>query len=345
MITAIPTGIPTATIVSAPRMSVVMPVYNVEQYVAQAIESVLAQTFEDFELIIVDDGGTDGSMDICRSYDDPRIRIISQRNRGLPGARNTGIAAVRSPFVALLDSDDVFHPDKLLMHFVHLSANPHIGISFAGSRMIDHEGAVMSVAMRPKLTGITPADIFCRNPVGNGSAAVMRMSAIDLAAFSTPGEPDRLCWFDERFRQSEDIEFWTRCAVQHGIAFEGIEGMLTDYRIVGGALSANIVNQYVSWQYMVQKLSSLAPEFVEKHGAQARAFQLRYLARRAVQLGDIAFARDLLRNALKNDWHIATREPKKTLATLAAVAAGTMLGRRAFTSLMARHLRGAAGPA
>ena len=103
-----------------PRISVVMPVYNVEDYVGAAIESVLSQSFTDFELIIVDDGGTDDSIAICRGFTDPRICIISQANRGLAGARNTGIAAARGDYVALLDSDDRWHASKLMMHFIHL---------------------------------------------------------------------------------------------------------------------------------------------------------------------------------------------------------------------------------
>ncbi len=330
---------------TTPKMSVVMPVYNVEAYVAQAIESVLAQSLPDFELIIVDDGATDRSLEICRSFNDPRIRIISQKNRGLPGARNTGIAAARAPFVALLDSDDAFHVDKLLLHFVHMSANPDVAISFAGSRMIDASGRALKVAMRPQLTDISAADVLCRNPVGNGSAAVLRMSAMQLAAFPHPDEPHRTCWFDETFRQSEDIEFWTRCAVQHGMKFEGIEGLLTDYRIIGGALSANIVKQYVSWQTMLRKIGDIAPAFVAKHGGRARAFQLRYLARRAVQLGETAFARDLLVDALKADWRIAAKEPKKTAITALAVAAGSVIGRNAFAALSRRVLKGAAAGA
>ena len=121
----------------APRMSVVMPVFNVEDFIEQAIQSVLDQSFKDFELIIVDDGGSDRSMAIARSFDDPRIRIVSQKNRGLAGARNTGIACARAPLVALLDSDDRWHEDKLLLHYVHLQANPGIGVSYSGSRLID----------------------------------------------------------------------------------------------------------------------------------------------------------------------------------------------------------------
>ncbi|MEO1325025.1 MAG: glycosyltransferase family A protein, partial [Pseudomonadota bacterium] len=73
-----------------PVVSVIMPVYNTAKYVEAAIESVLSQTYADFELLIIDDQGQDHSIDLCRAFDDPRIRIISQLNRGLAGARNTG---------------------------------------------------------------------------------------------------------------------------------------------------------------------------------------------------------------------------------------------------------------
>ncbi len=325
-----------------PRISVVMPVYNVEAYVADAIRSVLKQSFTDFELIVIDDGGTDGSMDIVRSFLDPRIRIVSQSNRGLAGARNTGIACARGDYIALLDSDDCFHPDKLRLHFIHLEANRAIGVSFAGSRMVDRHGTALAVAMRPQLTRITPALILQRNPVGNGSAAVLRRRDIDRAAFSMPGEPDRPCWFDESFRQSEDIEFWVRLAVRHQVAFEGIEGQLTDYRIVSGALSANIVKQYLSWEAMLRKVAAYAPEFAAQYGKSARAYQLRYLARRAIQLGDIEFAGTLMTRALRAGPRMVLAEPVKTVTTLGAVLVANLLGPDRFRQLARLYLKEAA---
>ena len=325
-----------------PKISVIMPVYNVEAYVSEAIDSVLAQTLPDFELIIVDDGGSDGSVDICKSYNDPRIRIISQTNRGLPGARNTGIAHARAPYIALLDSDDRYHPDKLLMHYVHLRTSHHIGVSYAGSDLIDNNGAKLAIAMKPKLTDIDSAHILKRNPVGNGSAAVLRKSTIDAAAFPHPDEPDRICWFDESFRQSEDIEFWVRLSAAHNIQFEGIAGQLTDYRIVSGALSANIVNQFVSWEKMLRKASQFAPDLITRHGQAARAYQLRYLARRALQMGEITFARNLMRRAFIASPRMVFTEPAKTFITACAVAIGSVIGARNFRILVKPYLKKAA---
>lgn len=325
---------------NTPLMSVVMPVYNVAAYVGAAIESVLAQSFADFELIIVDDGGSDASVDICRGFADPRIRIVGQPNRGLAGARNTGIAAARGKYIALLDADDRWDPRKLMLHMIHLEADASVDVSYSGSRMIDAAGRPLRTAMRPRLTGITPAHILKRNPVGNGSAAVIRRASLDRAAVAHPDDLGRLCWFDESFRQSEDIELWLRLAARHGCKFEGIAGLLTDYRIVGGGLSANIARQFDSWERAVAKARTYAPRLLARHYARARAYQLRYLARRAVQLGDASFAWTLGAEAVTTSPGLLLAEPVKTGVTLAAALAARLLSRDRFRRLAAAYIGG-----
>ncbi|MCJ2188848.1 glycosyltransferase family 2 protein [Novosphingobium beihaiensis] len=326
---------------TSPIVSVVMPVYNVENYVAEAVMSVLGQTYKDLELIIVDDGGRDDSMKICEGFRDPRVRIVRQPNRGLAGARNTGIAAARGEFIALLDSDDRWDAAKLMLHIIHLQADPSVDVSYSGSRLIDAAGRPIGICQQPRLNGVKPHHILLRNPVGNGSAPVMRRSALDKAAFAHPDEPGRTCWFDESFRQSEDIEMWLRMAAGHGCRFEGIEGALTDYRIVGGGLSANVVRQFESWQRVMDKARGYAPGLIARHGAKAEAYQLRYLARRAVQLGDGSFAVSLMRQAVWKSPAIAIEEPVKTAITAAASAAARWLPAAMFHALARRHLGGA----
>jgi glycosyltransferase involved in cell wall biosynthesis len=308
-----------------PVLSIVMPVYNVEAYVAEAIESVLGQSFEDIELVIVDDGSQDGSMAICRGFNDPRIRIVTQRNRGLAAARNTGIAAARGTFIGFLDSDDRWDRAKALLHIIHLRGHDDVDVSYSGSRLVDAHGCPLRVAMRPKLTGVTAADILLRNPVGNGSSPVIRRAALDRVTFPHPTEPGRLCWFDESFRQSEDIEMWLRMALRHDCRFEGIEGLLVDYRIVGGGLSARIPHQYEAWLRAMEGLRADAPAFMERYLPLAKAFQLRYLARRAVQLCDGVFALALLRDAMRASPAILLKEPAKTVQTMAGALAARFL--------------------
>ena len=321
-----------------PIVSIVMPVYNAQAYILQALESVQAQTFKDYELLIIDDGGTDNSIDICRDMIDPSMRIFSQQNRGLAGARNTGIRKARGRYIALLDADDRWHSGKLEAHVRHLDENPDIGVSFSGSRLIDNLGRPLGIFQRPKLTDISPRDIFTRNPVGNGSAAVVRAEVFREIAYASQrvGEFDA---FDESFRQSEDIECWMRIATVTKWKFEGLEGYLTDYRINQGGLSANINDQFQSWNNMRRKIHTLAPEFVDENRAVAEAFQLRYLARRAVQMhapGGLALKLGL--KALRMAPVSLLGEPVKTIMTLCAASAQKWLPPKSYAWLEARFL-------
>lgn len=114
---------------TAPRVSVVMPVYNREDYIKSAIDSVLMQTYKDFELIIVDDGSTDNTVKIIRSYDDPRIRLIRHEiNKGVAAARNTGYRNAKGEFIVIADSDDINLPTKFEEQVKYLDANPDITV-------------------------------------------------------------------------------------------------------------------------------------------------------------------------------------------------------------------------
>ena len=317
-----------------PKVTVVMPVYNVEKYVARSIDSVLRQTHTDFELIIVDDGGNDRSLEICQSFNDSRIQIISQKNRGLAGARNTGIRNAKGRYIAFLDSDDLWHAEKLERHIRHLIANPNVGVSYSGSQLIDESDAPMGISMTPKLSQISTADIFCRNPVGNGSAPIFRREVFNRIAFSqsTNTKPEWV-YFDETFRFGEDIECWMRIACNTKWKFEGIEGDLTLYRVVSGGLSANTTKMYEFWNKMYAKVESYAPEVTFKHGKRARAYQLRYYARRAVREGQGLKALAAVAKALSYAPIILVQEPKKTSVTIAAAILSIILPKNLFQKL------------
>lgn len=320
-----------------PLITVIMPVYNTEKYIQTAIRSVLDQTFGDFELLIIDDQGTDGSIDICRRFVDPRIRIISQENRGLAGARNTGIRHARGAYIALLDSDDFWHPEKLARHVVHLDRNPDVGVSYAASRMIDDDGHELAVVQRPKLRSILPQTIFMRNPVGNGSAPVLRRETFEAIAHHGQ-RPTELNYFDESFPQSEDIECWVRIALTTDWKFEGIPGELTYYRVNSGGLSANTIRQFETWLRLRRKVRVMAPEFARKWESAAEAYQLRYLARRSVHTLDRGLAIRLALKALRTHPPILLAEPRKTLSTIVAALCLRCLPERTYCKLQARFM-------
>lgn len=105
-----------------PKISVVMPIYNVQHFVKSSIQSVLSQSFNDFELILINDCSTDKSLEICKTILDHRIRIVNHDvNKGLAASRNTGIRHAIGRYIAFIDSDGMWHKDKLTMHVKHLN--------------------------------------------------------------------------------------------------------------------------------------------------------------------------------------------------------------------------------
>lgn len=324
----------------SPLVSVVMPLYNSAATVRESLESILAQTYSNLEILVVDDGSTDEGVALCRSYDDPRIRIVQQQNRGLAGARNTGIRVSSGAIVAFLDSDDLWLPEKVAMHVNHLQSHPEVGVSYSRSAFIDAAGESLGIYQTPQLQGITPELILCRNPISNGSCVVMRREVLDGIRFKANlyGATESY-WFDDSFRQSEDIECWLRIALQTSWGIEGIAEPLTLYRVSSGGLSANVEKQFASWQRVLDKTAGYAPELIRRHGRRARAYQLRYLARRATRERERGPAMRLTVQALGAHWQILLEEPGRTLVTMAAASLLWILPPAQYKWLEGRMIR------
>jgi glycosyltransferase involved in cell wall biosynthesis len=314
-----------------PIVTVVIPMFNVEKYIERCIISVLEQTFKNFEVICVDDGCSDNTLHILKQFTDPRIRLIKQQNRGLAGARNTGIQAAKGIYIALLDSDDCWASQKLTEHVAHLNSNPQVGVSYCPSLFIDEKGNMTGTGQFPKLTEIEFRDILCRNPIGNGSAPVIRRRL--LTDISTINQVQgRRYYFDETLRQSEDIELWVRIALSNKWKFEGISTPLTYYRINRGGLSANLQKQFASWTLAMSKNEQTNIQLFNQLLPLARAYQLRYLARRAIHSRDSYQAIKLIHRALFEQPRILFEEPKRTIATYAC-ALLSLLPRSLYSSL------------
>lgn len=302
------------------KVSVIIPVYKVEKYIAAAVQSVLKQSYSNFELLIVDDGSPDSSVEICQQFTDPRVVIIRQENRGVSAARNTGIRHARGEYIAFLDADDLWTPEKLEKHVKHLESLPHIGVSFSYSAFIDEEGQSLGIYQISELRDIPVPYILYRNPIGNGSVPVIRRQVLEAIAFQ-----DNLygvmkdCYFDERLHHIEDIECWLRITIQTEWRIEGIPEALTLYRINSGGASTNLMRQFESLEKVLTKTRSYAPELIAQWGDTARAYQLRFLARRAVRMQAPQVAIQMIHRALLLHWRILLEEPRRTLLTLAAV--------------------------
>jgi glycosyltransferase involved in cell wall biosynthesis len=123
-----------------PLVTVLMPVYNAEKYIAEAILSVLKQSFTDFELLIINDGSTDGSARIINSFNDQRIVLVNQPNKGVSSALNLGLSRARSPYIARFDADDICHPDRLKIQYEFITSYPEYSIIGSAADYLDAAG-------------------------------------------------------------------------------------------------------------------------------------------------------------------------------------------------------------
>ncbi|MEC4816490.1 MAG: glycosyltransferase family 2 protein, partial [Scytonema sp. PMC 1069.18] len=296
------------------------PVYRVEKYISDTVRSVLEQTYQNLEIIIVDDESPDGSLEVCQRIADSRIKIIRQKNRGLAGARNTGIRHATGDYIAFLDGDDLWLPHKIEKHLEHLEKRPVVGISFSKSAFINESGHILGTYQQPKLTKITIPDLLRENVVGNGSSAVLRREVLEDIKYQDNlyGTVEDF-YFDEQFRQAEDIECWLRIAIQTKWCLEGLAEPLTLYRVNSGSLSANTVKQLEYAEKLIEKVRKYAPELISKWESLIRAYQLRYLARSAVRRKAGSIAVKMMHQALITDWRIVVEQPRRTL--LAWIAA------------------------
>lgn len=133
-----------------PRVSVIMPAYNQAHYIAEAIQSVLEQTYPDWELIVIDDGSTDETAATVARFPDPRIQLLQQTNQGVSAARNVGIGVSTGDYIAFLDADDRYRPARLAVHVTYLDHNPQVGLTYGSRIEIDQHGNHVHLAQLPR---------------------------------------------------------------------------------------------------------------------------------------------------------------------------------------------------
>ncbi len=193
-----------------PRFSVIIPAFNTAAYVGGTIESVRCQTVPDWELVVVDDGSTDGTAAVAEGVDDPRVRLIRQANQGVSAARNRGAAAAQGEFFLFLDSDDHLRPDALERLGAHLAAHPDADVAYGELATISEDGRLRHggrPVFGPRPSGrILPALLA-------GGFMVTGMALMRAEGFRRSGG------FDESLRLSQDWEFLCRMAAQGEILY------------------------------------------------------------------------------------------------------------------------------
>lgn len=266
-----------------PAVSVVVPVFNGEALVADAIESVLGQTLTDFELIVVDDGSTDGSAGVALAYGrrDRRIAVLEGPNRGLSAARNTGIDAARSGLVAFLDADDVWLPRKLELQIAHLAGHPGCNACFTQIEEVDQTLRVS----RP-----WHGDLDARYPHAVVDATLL-VEHGNLVAGSSSGVVARTValreagGFDGRLQACEDLDLWYRLALRAPL--EAVSDMLVRIRRTPGQMQSDFGRVL---QGRIRFLQNVQERGDERHRAVAADLERRLrrqLLRRSLRRGEL----------------------------------------------------------
>ena len=187
-----------------PTISVLLPVYNAERYVAEAVESILAQTFRDFELLIVDDGSKDRSLEILRrlAEGDARIRLSSRPNAGLVATLNEMLAQARGEFIARMDADDVALPRRFERELEYLRAHDECLVVGTAAEWIDPEGELLKVHVPPRdHVQIDAAHVTSAEGVVCHPSALIRATAFE-----------RVGGYDPKLDGAEDLDLWLRIA-------------------------------------------------------------------------------------------------------------------------------------
>jgi len=239
---------------SKPLVTVVIPAFNASRTIAATLDSVVAQTYDTLEILVVDDGSTDSTAEIVLAYRDcdPRITLIKQANGGVAAARNTGIKAARGHYIAPIDADDLWHPTKIAKQMaVLLAGGADMGLVYSPCRIIDANNGVLRTSPFYGCQGW----VFCQhiyiNFVGNGSSLLFRKKV----ALEVGGYDSKLrAWGAEG---SEDLLFQFRVAARYrfGCAPEYLIG----YRHLPERMSSNAERMFKSYKIALELIRAEYP--------------------------------------------------------------------------------------
>ena len=248
-----------------PLVSVIIPTHNHAQFLSEAIESVLAQSYLNIELIVVNDGSADHTKEVVKRYGSKLIYIY-QRNRGLSAARNTGIKASRGGFLAFLDADDIWLPSKIEDQMKAIVNLKSVGLITCGNYQINEEGGIKSQIVRekhPNKADLTKNLLF-KNFVSGGSNALVRRECFEKVGL-----------FDEKLRSAEDWDMWFRINKYYEI--KCVNKPLVKVRVVSNSMCSPLnVEKMLYNELLVLNRVFSDEQFKRKALAKRKAYGQRY---------------------------------------------------------------------
>ncbi len=288
-------------------VSVIIPCFNAEKTLSMTVDSVRSQTYQNWEIIIVNDGSTDNSWRLAEDFAKfENIMVIHTHNAGVSKARNTGAHNARGEYLAFLDADDTWHPEKLQFQVEFLKKNPKTGVCFSKVGFTSPSGRSLNQYSHVPKTALTAFNLLVENQLCTSSNIMCRKQVFTDTGGFAPG-----------MNYAEDQEWLLRVALKNQWQISGIPQVLVYYRTQPGSLSSSLDKMEQGWQTLVNKAREYAPAFIENHYEKAQAIYLRYLARRALRQGEPAeTGLEYMKRALLSDWTIVLFQPWRSLATL-----------------------------
>src|SRR5919199_3452363 len=253
-----------------PLISVIIPVFNGEKTIQKTIESVLTQTVTDFELLVINDGSQDGTLEIVERIQDVRIKVFSYPNAGPSTSRNRGIDLATGEYISFIDADDLWTPDKLEAQLKALQANPQAAVAYSWTDFINESNHYLRRGCYLTLNGDIYANLLVVNFLENGSNPLIRKQA-----FSEVGT------FDESLRAAEDWDMWLRLAARYH--FVGVPSPQILYRQSSHSMSCNIYRQEASSLEVIKRGFTMAPESLQRLKKRSLSNIYKYLTFKALE--------------------------------------------------------------
>ncbi len=248
-----------------PKVSVIIPAYNCEKFIHQTITSALNQTFKDIEVLIVDNGSTDGTAEIIKSIKDSRVHYFWQENRGVSSARNTAIKNSNAEFIALLDHDDLWMPDKLEKQLRLFEENPNLGLVFSDTIYFeDSRGDLYSsFSLIKPYRGNVFRQLLRENFILVATVLIRKDALLSLEE-----------WFCENMGMVEDYDLFLRLAYRY--EFDYIDEPLAKYRL-HSRQSSNVRNYLTipELKLVLERLKAFIPQFKSKYKQEMEYFKAR----------------------------------------------------------------------
>ncbi len=292
------------------RLSVVVPCYNVGALGAEAVSSLLQQSMAALEIIAVDDGSTDDTLAQLLALGDPRLTVVTQANRGLAAARNTGVRHARAPLIGFCDGDDIWFPAKAAKQLAVMDADETVGLTFSHSAYLEESGEPTGQLLMTRCRQPTTRDLVARNHIGNGSTAIVRRECFAAAGL-----------FDESLASCEDAEMWTRISVRTPYVLRLVPEALTGYRVRATSQMHTFETYIAGSRTYLERYRSYVPGYTDREAARTYALHLRVLSRKAFSSGDVELSRAILVEALRHSPGIVVRDVRAlAMAGLHALA-------------------------